>query len=258
MPDQHPPAQPLPLAECESRLFETLRSIAPRRSEVLVAIRDYANAERRRIQGGGATTTGAPPYDSALHTAQALLREYMRDLPAVTVQRACDDLACISLDALERVLWKFQDRPAPQAFPEAREALLRGEAAGKPKAPIGTGMELPTADALVRKYIVDHAEHHTVTVRELVKEIRCSAGLISKCPAWQTYMKLRKAGRVPRAVGLTDKLMEITPAARHNKAESADRDEEIDRKEALERLIRDQEADQHVDRAKHFVPRRKP
>jgi hypothetical protein len=120
-------------------------------------------------------------------------------------------------------------------------------------------MQLHTADALIRKYIVEHASHHTVTVRELVKEIRCSPGLISKCPAWRAYMKLRQENRLPRAMGLTDKLLEITPATRKYDATGADDPaDEMDRKEALERLTREQDADSRADRARRFTPRRKP
>ena len=105
-----PPVPPATAAGSETRLYEVLSTVTAQRSEILTAIRNYADDKRRRIAGGGTTTASAPPYDTALHTAQALLKEYMRDLPALTVERVCNDLGCISLDALERVLWKLTDK----------------------------------------------------------------------------------------------------------------------------------------------------
>lgn len=112
------PAKPAnsPQAEGnESRLYDALSNVTAQRSEILTAIRDYANAERRRIAGGGTTTDGAPPYNTALHAAQAFLRDYMCDLPALTVERFCSDLGCISLDALDRVLLRLTDKKTSAA-----------------------------------------------------------------------------------------------------------------------------------------------
>lgn len=154
-----------------------------------------------------------------------------------------------------------------------QSAAKMGEASAsgtKKKGPVGVGMELHTADALIRKYLEEHAKDHTVTVRELVKEIHCSRGLVAKCPAWQTYMKVRKEGRAPRKVVSLDGkppskqfprgsgLIHITPATQqYNATAEPDLADEIDKKEELERLIREQENDRKADVARHFTPRRK-
>ena len=129
----------------------------------------------------------------------------------------------------------------------------------------GVGMRWQEANVQIQKYLEQHAKDHTVTVGELVSEIPCSQGTVSKCPAWQAYMKVRKAARQPSAVGMTDKILTRKDTA----TEDSDRDDEIDKSDntkELERLIVESNKENSLDpspldenaRPRKFTPRRKP
>jgi len=108
---------------------------------------------------------------------------------------------------------------------------------------LATSPQIKKAEANVkaRDYLARHAKARRVTARELAKAIPCSAGLVSKLPAWKAYQEgLRKAKpSAPKAVSLTDGLLAV----------EGEEDAE------LERLIAEQEAEAKADIRQ---PRRRP
>ncbi|MHB1035123.1 MAG: hypothetical protein ACYC35_28770 [Pirellulales bacterium] len=105
--------------------------------------------------------------------------------------------------------------------------------ADTPKPKRGRGMPREEANRRAIPYL---KEHPFATAPEVSKAIGCSQGLVPKLPAWQALQRARRAGRKPKAVGLTDRVLAATPAA------PADHNAEMGR------LIAEQEVDDKTDR----------
>lgn len=157
------------------------------------------------------------------------------------------------------------------------------EVEAESKGQVATGMSWQKADARVQEYLTEHAkEHgirlrpsdeevdenlrkwaeHPVRIRELAKAIGCSVGLISKCPAWQSYQKTIRKARQPKAASLTDKTLNRRDTA----TEDPDQLERLSKEEQRERLIEESNKENRLDpspleknvKPRKFTPRRKP
>ena len=115
----------------------------------------------------------------------------MRDLPALTVERVCNDLGCISLDALERVLWKLTDKKM-LTTEEARAPSLTTPPAPTSLQDSGHATAIPRPD-LAHAIIANSTALQRLAL-EYQKKTRCTIRRRWRPPARRCPLRLTKHG----------------------------------------------------------------